>query len=110
MRHMFMTLAIAVSAGFASTVPAHGQEAPAVPLSAAGAAPFFDACGTGSAFALQPRQCEIPDYPTPQNIQSVGLSWCRSNVGFQRRAIALQAAARGASCSTARRTWPRIAS
>ena len=41
--------------------------------------------------------CEIPGYPTPANVQSLGLSWCGSSVGFQRRAFALQAA--GAWCA-----------
>ena len=40
--------------------------------------------------------CEIPGYPTPPDVQGLGLSWCGSNVGFQRRAFALQAA--GAWC------------
>ena len=43
--------------------------------------------------------CEIPGYPSPANVQSLGLSWCASNVGFQRRAFALQAA--GAWCAIA---------
>ena len=40
--------------------------------------------------------CEIPGYPSPTDVQGLGLSWCGSNVGFQRRAFALQAA--GAWC------------
>ena len=40
--------------------------------------------------------CEIPGYPTPPDVQGLGLSWCESTVGFQRRAFALQAA--GAWC------------
>ncbi len=93
MRHTFIALAVSVSVGLASVVPTHGQEAPAAsPLSAPAVGPFFDACGGGIEFAVQPRRCEIPGYPTPQNIQSIGVSWCRSNVGFQRRAFALQAA------------------
>ena len=43
--------------------------------------------------------CEIPGYPTPANVQGLGLSWCASSVGFQRRAFALQAA--GAWCAIA---------
>ena len=43
--------------------------------------------------------CEIPGYPTLSNVQTQGLSWCGSNVGFQRRAFALQAA--GAQCAIA---------
>ena len=42
------------------------------------------------------RACEIAGYPTPTNVQGLGLSWCGSSVGFQRRAFALQAA--GAWC------------
>ena len=38
------------------------------------------------------RGCEIPGYPTPANIQSLGVSWCGSSVDFQKRAFALQAA------------------
>ena len=41
--------------------------------------------------------CEIPDYPTPANVQSLGLNWCGPSVDFQRRAFALQAA--GAWCA-----------
>ena len=48
------------------------------------------------------RTCDIPGYPTPANVQSLGLSWCAANVGFQRRAFALQAA--GAWCSIANRS------
>ena len=47
----------------------------------------------------QSRTCEIPGYPSPTDVQSLGLSWCGSNVGFQRRAFALQAA--GAWCAIA---------
>ena len=36
--------------------------------------------------------CEIPGYPSPSNLQNLGLSWCSSSVDFQRRAFALQAA------------------
>lgn len=96
MRQTLVMLTVAVSVGFASTVPTYGQEASAGPLSAAVVSPQFDSCGIGNAFALQPARCEIPGYPTPRNIQSIGLSWCGSNVGFQRRALALQAA--GAWC------------
>ena len=46
--------------------------------------------------------CEIPGYPNPANVQGLELNWCRSNVGFQRRAFALQAA--GASCAIAEGT------
>ena len=41
--------------------------------------------------------CQIPGYPTPTNVQSLGLNWCESNVDFQKRAFALQAA--GAWCA-----------
>ena len=41
--------------------------------------------------------CEIPGYPTPANIQSLGVSWCGPSVDFQKRAYALQAA--GAWCA-----------
>ena len=41
--------------------------------------------------------CEIPGYPAPANVQSLGLSWCSSSVDFQKRAFALQAA--GAWCA-----------
>ena len=44
-------------------------------------------------------RCEIPGYPTPSNIESLGLSWCNTSVGLQRRAFALQAA--GARCAIA---------
>ena len=47
--------------------------------------------------ARQGPACEIPGYPTPADVQSIGLSWCGSTVGFQRRAFALQAA--GAWCA-----------
>ena len=43
--------------------------------------------------------CEIPGYPTPVNVESLGLNWCGPSVGIQRRAIALQAA--GAWCALA---------
>ena len=46
--------------------------------------------------------CELPGYPTPANVQTLGLNWCGSNVGFQRRAFALQAA--GAWCAIAEGT------
>ena len=46
--------------------------------------------------------CEIPGYPSPTNVQRLGLSWCASTVGFQRRAFALQAA--GAWCAIAEGT------
>ena len=49
-----------------------------------------------AATPLQPRQCEIPGYPTPRDVQSLGLNWCRSDVDFQVRVFALQAA--GLSC------------
>ena len=45
----------------------------------------------------QGRGCEIPGYPTPTNIQSLGVSWCGPGVDFQKRAYALQAA--GAWCA-----------
>lgn len=54
---------------------------------------------TTSAAATQPRECEIPGYPSPNNVETLGLSWCGSNVGIQRRAFALQAA--GAWCAIA---------
>ena len=47
--------------------------------------------------ATPSRTCEIPGYPRPSNVEDLGLSWCGSNVGFQRRAFALQAA--GAWCA-----------
>ena len=37
-------------------------------------------------------ECEIPGYPSPSNPQSLGLSWCPSNVDFQLRSFALYAA------------------
>ena len=43
--------------------------------------------------------CEIPGHPSPTDVQGLGLSWCGSNVGFQRRVFALQAA--GAWCAIA---------
>ena len=46
--------------------------------------------------------CEIPGYPTPANLQEVGLNWCSANVDFQRRVFALQAA--GAWCAIAEGT------
>ena len=48
------------------------------------------------------RACEIPGYPSPTNVQDVGVAWCSSTVGFQRRAFALQAA--GAWCAIAQGT------
>ena len=45
------------------------------------------------------RACEIPGYPRPANLSNLGLNWCGSNVGFQRRAFGLQAA--GAWCAIA---------
>jgi ankyrin repeat protein len=47
--------------------------------------------------ASQGPACELPGFPTPANVQSLGLNWCGPNVGFQRRAFALQAA--GAWCA-----------
>ena len=41
--------------------------------------------------------CEVPGYPTPANVQSLGLNWCGPSVDFQKRAFALQAA--GAWCA-----------
>ena len=41
----------------------------------------------------QTRACEIPGYPTPGDVQSLGLNWCGPAVDFQLRAFALQAAA-----------------
>ena len=43
--------------------------------------------------------CEIPGYPTPANIQSLGVNWCGPDVDFQKRSFALQAA--GAWCAIA---------
>ena len=43
-----------------------------------------------------PRNCEIPGFPSPDDVRSMGLSWCPSSVDFQLRAIALQAS--GAWC------------
>ena len=45
------------------------------------------------------RACEIPGFPTPSDSMNLGLRWCGSNVGFQRRVFALQAA--GAWCAIA---------
>lgn len=44
-----------------------------------------------------PQACEVPGFPRPSDIQSLGLNWCPSNVDFQLRVIALQAA--GAWCA-----------
>ena len=52
--------------------------------------------------ASQGPGCEIPGYPSPADIQNVGLNWCGPNVGFQRRAFALQAV--GAWCAIAQGT------
>lgn len=49
--------------------------------------------GTGNG----PQACEVPGFPRPADVQSLGLNWCPSNVDFQLRAIALQAA--GAWCA-----------
>ena len=46
--------------------------------------------------------CEIPGYPAPDDVQNMGVSWCESNVDFQRRVFALQAA--GAWCAIAEGT------
>ena len=43
--------------------------------------------------------CEIPGYPRPANVQSLGLAWCPASVDFQVRSLALQAA--GAQCAIA---------
>ena len=44
--------------------------------------------------------CEIPGYPSPPGgVANLGLAWCPSNVDFQVRAFALQAA--GAQCAIA---------
>ena len=48
------------------------------------------------------RACEIPGYPSPTDVAALGLNWCGSTVGFQRRAFALQAA--GAWCAIAEGT------
>ena len=82
MRYLVMTAAVLA---LAATSHAQGAQASYA----------FDACGfvLDSAFEMQaPRQCEIPGYPTPPDLGSVGLSWCGSNIDFQRRAFALQAA------------------
>lgn len=82
MRHTIMTVAVLT---VAATSYAQGAHVPKV----------FDTCGTmvNIAFEMQaPRQCEIPNYPTPSNIQSLGLRWCRSDVDFQQRVFALRAA------------------
>ena len=47
-------------------------------------------------------RCEIPGYPNPLNVESLGLNWCGASVSLQRRAIALQAA--GAWCAIAEGT------
>ena len=44
-----------------------------------------------------PSACEIPDYPYPDDVESLGLDWCSSIVDFQVRVFALQAA--GAWCA-----------
>jgi len=44
-----------------------------------------------------PQSCEVPGFPYPNDVQSLGLNWCPSNVDFQLRALALQAA--GAWCA-----------
>ena len=49
--------------------------------------------------ALDDCSCEIPGFPTPSEPMNLGLRWCGSNVGFQRRVFALQAA--GAWCAIA---------
>ena len=41
--------------------------------------------------------CEVPGFPYPDDVQSLGLNWCPSNVDFQLRSMALQAA--GAWCA-----------
>ena len=46
--------------------------------------------------------CEIPGYPAPANLRSIGLNWCTSSVDFQRRVFALQVA--GAWCAIAEGT------
>ena len=38
--------------------------------------------------AEQGPACEIPGCPTPAAVQSLGLNWCGSDVGFERRAFA----------------------
>ena len=46
--------------------------------------------------------CEIPGYPNPSSVQTIGLSWCGSTVDFQRRVFALQVA--GSWCAVAQGT------
>ena len=59
--------------------------------------------GRQASASAQPQRrgpdCEIPGYPTPTNVQGLGLSWCGPSVDFQKRAFALQAA--GAWCAIA---------
>ena len=60
-----------------------------------------DPPGSPGAEPPEPRRtggptCEIPGYPNPTDVQGLGLNWCGSNVGFQRRVFALQSA--GAWC------------
>ena len=43
--------------------------------------------------------CEIPGFPRPADPRNLGLNWCSSNVDFQLRVFALQAA--GAWCAIA---------
>ena len=39
-----------------------------------------------------PQTCEVPGFPAPEDVQSLGLSWCSSSVDFELRVFALQAA------------------
>ena len=53
------------------------------------------------------RECEISGYPVSANVQTGGLNWCSSDVDFQVRTFALQAA--GAWCAIADGTSPTAA-
>ena len=55
--------------------------------------------GLASSFRAEPvpRACEIPGYPRPTDVATLGLDWCPGNVSIQHRAFALQAA--GAWCA-----------
>ena len=76
-----------IEAAAAAAEPVLTGQPPAVPGTASSGSP------PGSSAAAQGvGECEIPGFPKPANIRELGLPWCPASVGFQLRALALQAA------------------
>ena len=67
-----------------------------------GNGPSLPPVGESERPGRQGPRCEIPGYPNPVNVETLGLNWCGSTVSLQRRVIALQAA--GAWCAIAEGT------